>query len=186
MMKQSFETLGLDIDKSISITELLGENFNPGLYQMNDVQKAKIKALREIIVAYINGEEKMGRMKIENAKDAVKLMNNLRTLSHEEVWMVLLDKGNRVISKEYLFTGSIHAVALAAREVIAKALSKDAASLILYHNHPSGLPEPSSADINQTRALKQVCTLMDLQLLDHIIIASGSYYSFANELTSKF
>ena len=43
-MKQSFETLGLDIDKSISITELLGENFNPGLYKMTDVQKAKVKA----------------------------------------------------------------------------------------------------------------------------------------------
>ena len=111
---------------------------------------------------------------------------NLRTLDHEELWVAYLNKDNVVVSFEMVFKGSLDAVSISHRHIIAKALSKNASNLILFHNHPSGSPTPSISDINQTRMLTNACKTMEMQLLDHIIIGSGSYYSFADEYTYNF
>ena len=65
--------------------------------------------------------------------------------------------------------------------MISKALCYNASAVLLYHNHPSGDPTPSKADITQTAKLKEACSLMDIFLLDHIVISRGKYYSFADE-----
>ena len=71
-------------------------------------------------------------------------------------------------------------------DIIAKALSKGAANIIVFHNHPSGCPTPSVSDIEQTRMLSKSCKMMDMQMLDHIIVSPGCYYSFADERTVNF
>ena len=125
--------------------------------------------------------------KVRDAKDAVQVAEQkLRTLDHEELWVAYLNRDNVVISFEMIFKGSLDSVNISHRQIIAKALSKNASNLILFHNHPSGNPTPSISDINQTRMLTNACKTMEMQLLDHIVIGSGSYYSFADECTAKY
>ena len=124
---------------------------------------------------------------MKDPKDAVEVAGDrLRTLDHEELWVAYLNRDNVVVSFEMLFKGSLDSVNISHKQIIAKALSKNASNLILFHNHPSGNPTPSISDINQTRMVTNACKTMEMQMLDHIIIGSGSYYSFADEYTYKF
>ena len=91
-----------------------------------------------------------------------------------------------VLSFEMVFKGSLDAVNISHRDIIAKALSKNATNIIVFHNHPSGCPIPGTADIEHTRMLQKACKMMEMQMLDHIIIGAGSYYSFSDEVTTKF
>lgn len=97
-----------------------------------------------------------------------------------------MNRANVVLSYEMLFKGSLDSVNISARDIIAKALSKQATNIIVFHNHPSGSPLPSVSDIEHTRKLTKACKLMEISLLDHIIVSSGSFYSFADEQTLKF
>ena len=99
---------------------------------------------------------------------------------------MFLNRANVVLSFEMLFKGSLDAVNISHRDVIAKALSKKATNIIVFHNHPSGCPTPSTSDIEHTRMLQKACKMMEIGMLDHIIVSPGSYFSFADECTSKF
>ena len=104
-----------------------------------------------------------------------------RDLDHEECWVIFLDKSNRMISKEMISKGGLDSTIIDNRIIIRKALDKKATAIILVHNHPSGSALPSRADITQTQALNKALKTCDLSLLDHVIIARNSYYSFADE-----
>ena len=104
-----------------------------------------------------------------------------RDLDHEECWVIFLDKSNRMISKEMISKGGLDSTIIDNRIIIRKALDKKASAIILAHNHPSGSALPSRADITQTQALNKALKTCDLSLLDHVIIARNSYYSFADE-----
>jgi DNA repair protein RadC len=110
----------------------------------------------------------------------------LRNLDHEELWVAFLNKSNTVLSFEMIFKGSLDAVNISHRDIIARALSKGAVNIIVFHNHPSGCPTPGMLDIEQTRRLSKSCKLMEMLMLDHIIVSRDSYYSFADEVTTKF
>jgi DNA repair protein RadC len=84
-----------------------------------------------------------------------------------------------------IFRGSLDSVNISHRDIIARALSKSASGIIVFHNHPSGCPTPSVADIEQTRKLSRSCKLMEMLLVDHIIVSPGCYYSFADECTRE-
>lgn len=106
------------------------------------------------------------------------------TLQHREreVFMVLfLDNQHRLIKQEEMFLGTINAAFVYPREIIKTALYCNAAALILAHNHPSGIAQPSLADKTMTEKIKQAAQLMEIRLLDHFIIGKGAYYSFAEE-----
>jgi len=91
----------------------------------------------------------------------------------------LLDSRHRLIAVENLFRGTINSASVHPREVVKAVLSRNAAALVLYHNHPSsGLTEPSAADELITRRLKEALALIDVRVLDHLIIGE-SVYSFA-------
>ena len=98
----------------------------------------------------------------------------LAPLPHEVFVAIWLDSGNKLIQSEELFRGTLTQTSVYPREVVKHALSHNAAAVILAHNHPSGRPEPSSADIALTQALKQALALVDVRLLDHFIVAAGS------------
>ncbi len=119
---------------------------------------------------------------IKSSSSAAKLISPaLRDLSHEECWVLYLNRANKLISKERLSIGGISATVVDVKIIIKNALEKLASSIILVHNHPSGNPYPGENDKNQTKLLKDAAAFFDISLLDHLIIAGDSYYSFADE-----
>ena len=92
-----------------------------------------------------------------------------------EVFMALwLDAQNRLLKSDLLFTGTLTQASVYPREVVKSALSNNAAAVILAHNHPSGVAEPSRADEMLTRSLKEALALVDVRLLDHFIVAGNA------------
>ena len=108
-----------------------------------------------------------------------------KDLDHEECWVLFLNKTNRLICKERISSGGLDSTVIDLRVIVRKALDKKALAIILVHNHPSGTSLPSRADITQTQALQKALKTCDIALLDHVIIARDSYYSFADEELTK-
>lgn len=107
------------------------------------------------------------------------LLARLRDYPHEVFACLLLDNRHRVIAFEELFRGTIDAASVYPREVVKLALTRNAAALIVAHNHPSGVAEPSRADELLTRRLRDALALVDIRLLDHFVIGDGEAVSFA-------
>ena len=99
---------------------------------------------------------------------------NLAGLPHEVFYALWLDAQNRLIVGEELFRGSLTQTSVYPREVVKRALWHNAAAVVLAHNHPSGVAEPSSADEHLTRELRQALALVDVRVLDHFIVAGAS------------
>lgn len=98
------------------------------------------------------------------------LHRRLRDRQHEVFACVMLDNRNRVIAFREMFRGTIDGASVYPREVVKQALADNAAGVILAHNHPSGIAEPSQADIQITERLKKALALVDIRVLDHVII----------------
>jgi DNA repair protein RadC len=98
---------------------------------------------------------------------------------HEVFVTLFLDAQHRVISSEELFRGTLTQTSVYPREVVKAALKANAAAVILAHNHPSGVAQPSAADELITRQLKDALALVDVKVLDHFVVAGGSALSFA-------
>lgn len=107
------------------------------------------------------------------------LKSRLRSYQQEVFACLFLDNQHRVIKFEELFRGTIDGASVYPREVVKKALAVNAAAVILAHNHPSGLAEPSQADIRITDKLKSALLLVDIRVLDHMIVGDGEVLSFA-------
>ena len=184
---QALKRLGLRFKEPIGLNELLNENFNPQLHGLTKAQAEKVNALRDVVTTYVSIREDITGKSIRNPQDAVEVAAaRMRALNHEELWVAYLNRDNVVLAFEMLFKGSLDAVSISHKHIIAHALSKNASNIILFHNHPSGNPMPSISDINQTRMVTNACKTMEMQMLDHIIIGAGSYYSFADERSYNF
>ncbi|WP_346838177.1 DNA repair protein RadC [Microbulbifer sp. SAOS-129_SWC] len=109
------------------------------------------------------------------------LSAQLRHRRREVFCCLFLDNQHRVIAFEELFEGTLNAASVYPREVVQAALQKNAAAVILAHNHPSGVSEPSQADLWITERLKQALELMDIRVLDHLIVGEGAALSFAEQ-----
>jgi len=107
------------------------------------------------------------------------LMSQLRDRSYEVFCCLHLDNRHRLISFEELFRGTIDGASVHPREVVKQALAHNAAAVILAHNHPSGIAEPSAADELITHRLKDALALVDIRVLDHFIVGDGVCLSFA-------
>jgi DNA repair protein RadC len=103
----------------------------------------------------------------------------LAAQEREEFCVMFLDNRHRVIACDGLFQGTIDGASVHPREVVKAALAYNAAAVILAHNHPSGVAEPSQSDELITARLKDALALMDIRTLDHIIVTRGSTVSFA-------
>lgn len=100
-------------------------------------------------------------------------------LPHEVFAVLWLDAQNRLIAYEELFRGTLTQTSVYPREIVKGALARNVAAVILAHNHPSGMPEPSRADEQLTRVLKDALALVDVRVLDHLVVASSGVTSFA-------
>lgn len=107
------------------------------------------------------------------------LASQLRDLEHEVFVCLYLDKRHRLIQYQELFRGTIDGASVHPREIVKLALQRNSAAVIIAHNHPSGVPEPSHADELITQRVKEALALVDIRLLDHIIIGDGASVSLA-------
>lgn len=120
--------------------------------------------------------------KITGSKDVADFfMPLLGDLNHEEFWILLLDRANKIKDHFMLSQGGITGTVIDVRLILKRALDNGAVSMILCHNHPSGTMRASDADLKITKKIKQAAQVMDISLLDHIIVGQNSYYSFADE-----
>ncbi len=100
---------------------------------------------------------------------------------HEEVWVLLLNRANKVVKKIQVSKGGIAGTVVDVRLIMKEAIDALASAMILCHNHPSGNSNPSGDDDNITRKLKDAGQIMEIRLLDHIIICDHSYYSYLDK-----
>ena len=109
------------------------------------------------------------------------LSARLRHYQHEVFACLFLDNRHQVIQFEELFNGTIDGAAVYPRVIVQKALHYNAAAVILSHNHPSGVKEPSLADKQITRRICDALSLVDIRVLDHVIVGDGEALSFAEK-----
>lgn len=107
------------------------------------------------------------------------LMAQLKAYPHEVFACLFLNNRHHIISFDKMFNGTIDGASVYPREVVKRALGHNAAAVIFAHNHPSGIAEPSSADISLTRRLKTALELVDIRVLDHFVIGDNQAVSFA-------
>ena len=129
------------------------------------------RALAERLVAQPSFEQPQA------VKDYLSL--HLAALDHEVFGVLFLDAQHRLIVFEVLFRGSVTHTSVHPREVARRALALNAAAVVLAHNHPSGVAEPSRADELSTTAIKQALALVEVRVLDHVIVGRGSATSFS-------
>jgi DNA repair protein RadC len=97
--------------------------------------------------------------------------------TQEHLGAVLLDARRRVLRLETIYVGTVNSALVSTRDVLQRALAYDASSIILFHNHPSGTPDPSAEDLTYTRKLRHAADLLDVRLDDHLIITRDTHYS---------
>lgn len=122
------------------------------------------------------------RVKVNNPETIRNLlMDELRFLKQEVFIVILLNTKNEIISEETISKGTLNSTIVHPRDVFSIAIRKNAHSVMLVHNHPSGSIDPSQEDINITKRLKEVGELVGIPVLDHIILAGQDYLSFRRE-----
>ena len=141
---------------------------------------AIIRALPVLARRYFEATLPMGQAIRSPADTEAFLMAKLRDLPHELFCCLYLDNRHRIIHFEELFRGTIDGTSVYPREVVKQSLAVNAAAIILAHNHPSGVAEPSQADERITRRIKAALDLVDIRLLDHLIIGDGASTSLAS------
>ena len=154
------------------------------LMQFKGVGEAKAVILCSAFeLARRRKSEVVERAKVTSAMDVFNQIAPLICdLNHEEFWVFYLNRANVILRKEKISSGGITGTVVDNKIILKKALLNLASSIILVHNHPSGNVNPSIQDKKVTKKMKLACELLEINLLDHLIIAGNSYYSFADEL----
>jgi len=178
--KQSAFTLAQKIIKEIKSLSNLHQMEIEQLMQIKGIGLAKavqIKAALELgkRVAQASGDDKYT---IKSPQDAANyMMEEMRYLAQEHFYALLLNVKNQVLSKELISVGSINSSIVHPREVFKQAIIKNASSLIVLHNHPSGDPTPSREDIEVTKRLSETGKIIGIEILDHIVIGDLRFVS---------
>ena len=145
-----------------------------------DSNKTKDDAIIAQALRIIEGRIRTAGVTLTSPKDVKDYLTlHLNGLEHEVFGVLWLDAQNRLIATNDLFRGTLTQASVYPREVVKAALASNAAGCILYHNHPSGLSEPSRADESLTQTLKTALALIDCKVLDHMIVGGGNVMSFA-------
>jgi DNA repair protein RadC len=147
---------------------------------IGDVRLATLMAVRELACRYFQETLPVGESIRSPADTETFLLATLRDRQHEVFCCLFLDNRHRVLGFDELFRGTIDGTSVYPREVVKQALKVNAAAVILAHNHPSGVAEPSQADERITRRVRSALELVDIRLLDHLIIGDGSSTSLAS------
>jgi DNA repair protein RadC len=149
------------------------------VHGMGPAKFAELQAVMELAQRAVGEQLRSGQLL--GSPDAVRqyLRMTLGRQAHESFFVLFLDVKNRLLASEEMFRGTLTHTSVYPREVVKAALARNAASVMLAHNHPSGAADPSEADLLLTRALVQALALIDVRVLDHFIVAGASVHSFA-------
>ncbi|MGC9374467.1 MAG: RadC family protein [Bacteroidales bacterium] len=179
------------VDLSKRILKNVKNNLNElGKLGVNELTKNKgigeAKAITIIAALELGKRRKISdiieKKKITKSNDVFEFFQPLLgDLPHEEFWILLLNRANRIIEKKKISQGGISGTIIDVKVILKHAIENLASSIILCHNHPSGNKAPSNADNTITHKLVDAGNLLDIKIMDHIIIADTDYYSYADE-----
>lgn len=144
--------------------------------ELSDVEKRSVVTLAMNVLAY---RHRPGRALSSPEETRNFLQFRLADHRNEVFGCLFLDNRHRIITVRELFQGTIDGASIHPRVVVQQALEANAAALVFYHNHPSGVAEPSRADEMITRRLKEALALVEVRVLDHFVVAGGESVSFA-------
>lgn len=179
------------VDLGKKILQHAGNNLHQ-LARLTVRDLSKVKGIGEAKAMTIVAALELGRRRKESdpeekpkigaSKDAYELLKcDLLDIPHEEFWVILLNRANRVIKKYQVSQGGVTGTVADPKIIFKAALEELASGVILAHNHPSGNLTASQADVDLTKKLAAGGRLLEIQVLDHLIIAGQKYFSFADE-----
>ncbi|HGE6014785.1 TPA: DNA repair protein RadC [Vibrio cholerae] len=146
---------------------------------LGEAKFVQLQAVLEMTQRYLAETLKRGDALTSPQQTKLYLSSVLRDRQREAFYILFLDNQHRVIRGEILFEGTIDAASVYPREVVKRALHHNAAAVILAHNHPSGVAEPSQADRRITDRLRDALGLVEIRVLDHFVVGDGEVVSFA-------
>ena len=183
MKRESLNALGIEVSGDLTANELFRKTREELLTQDT---ADKISALRELCEEFCEFNARTDIETVRNSRDAAKAMApHLKCLDHEECWVILLDRACHILKKERITIGGATSCIIDIPRIIKAAIIAGAAGVILCHNHPSGSVRPSTADVNQTKKLKDILGQLDIAMNDHLIFGDGQYFSFTEEKISE-
>lgn len=179
------------VDLAKNILQAVNNDLNE-LARLTVKDLMKIKGIGEAKAITIISALELGRRrkdfqveekpKIGGSADAFEILKaDLLDIPHEAFWIILLNRANRVIKKHQISQGGVAGTIADPKIIFKVAVEELASGIILAHNHPSGNLTASQADLDLTKKLKESGKLLDIQVLDHLIIAGKKYLSFADE-----
>lgn len=180
-----------------SALELAGKILKMSDYNLHNLSRLSVKSLSSLrgvgpakaisIVAALElgrrqkFSQAMQKRKIQGSRDAFEYFSAIMSdLLHEEMWMLILDNANQVNGSFRIGQGGITGTVVDVRLVFKSVILGNSTQFIIAHNHPSGNTSASDADKSITKKLKEGADILDIRFLDHLIISSDSYYSFAD------
>jgi DNA repair protein RadC len=185
-------------NRSESAIELCKRILNDSQNNINQLAKLSVNDLMKYrgigeakAISIVAALELGRRRKSEAVLDKVQVTSSqhlyeyikpvLEDLPHEEFWIVLLSRANKIIGKQLIGRGGISETTADIKLIFKKSIESLASAIILAHNHPSGNLKPIQSDLNLTKKIKDAAKLFDISILDHLIIGDGNYYSFNDE-----
>ncbi len=185
---------GLPGENAVQVGQRLLQTFGGlgGLHRASFIEVCQQRGVGEAKAAQIKAAIELGkrlrtievdeRRVIHRPQDAADLvMYDMAALVQENLWVILTDTRNRVIAIEKLYQGSLNASTVRVGELFRAAITRNAASILVVHNHPSGDPTPSLEDIVLTRSIVQAGRLLDIAVLDHLVIGRGRFISLKEQ-----
>ena len=179
------------VEVARKILQLSGNNLNEmGKLSVKDLESVrgvgKAKAIALIAALELGRRRKLSesreKTKITNSQDAYGHIQPLiEDLSHEEFWVLYLNRSNKVLDTKRISQGGISGTVIDVRIILKNAIELLASSIIICHNHPSGNLQPSESDNQITSKMKEAGKHMDIQILDHLIVTGNAYFSYADE-----
>lgn len=163
------------------------------LSSMSAEAMGRIKGIGQCKAAQLSAAFELGRRFMREGTSAKRksitcarmvydlMIPELKGLDHEETWMLAVNSQNYVIKKLRVCVGAQDETLMDVRQILRHALELGASGIFLVHNHPSGEPSPSVADCQQTEKLHKALKSVNIRLIDHIVIANSSFFSFSEE-----
>ncbi len=182
--------VGVHGENAVQVGQRLMQTFGglPGLHRASFDEVCAQRGIDEAKAAQVKAAIELGRRlaaeapderpAIHSPQDAADLVRyEMSALEQEELRVILLDNRNRMITVEEVYRGSVNSSQVRVGELFKAAVRRNAAALIVVHNHPSGDPTPSPDDVAVTRAIVQAGKLLDIDVLDHLVIGGGKFIS---------
>ncbi len=145
----------------------------------DDLTASEAESLTDLALRVLAAKHEKGRTLENPEQTQAYLRLHLAERPNEVFVCLFLDSKHRLIAMEELFQGTIDGASVHPREVVRRAIQVNAAALIVAHNHPSGVAEPSQADVRITHRLRDALSLLDIRVLDHVVVATEGSVSLA-------